>query len=305
MHFVVTGGTGFVGSELVRLLLARGDRVTVLTRGSSSGHSGAAAQTWNPIEAGDWMKVVDGVDAVVHLAGKGLFDGRWTDAHLEECRRSRVRSTELLAEAIAASTQKPKVFVSCSAVGIYGTRRGNDVLDDDSPPGDPATDPLVEMTMAWEAASGPARAVGVRVPHPRLGIVLGKGQGVLGKMEPPFRAFVGGPLGNGEQYIPWIHVTDVARALLHAVATESVQGAFNVCAPTAVTMNHLAKTLGHVMHRPSFMRVPKAALKIALGRAAEIVLTGQRAVPSTLASTGFAFDFVDLETALRDILGSA
>lgn len=307
MHFVVTGGTGFVGSELVRQLLARGDAVTVLTRGQSAGNPGATAKTWSPTEPGDWMKYVEAVDgvpvdAIVHLAGKNLFDGRWTDAHLEECRQSRVRSTELLAQAIAKATHKPRVFVSCSAVGIYGIARGADRLDETSAPGDPS-EPLAGMTLEWEAAAAPARAAGVRVVHPRIGIVLGKGEGVLGKLEPPFRAFVGGPLGNGEQYIPWIHVVDAARALLHAVDTESMQGAFNVCAPEAVTMNHLATVLGHVLDRPSVMRVPAFALKLALGRAAPTVLTGQRAVPAALEAAGFTYRFADLEAALRDILG--
>lgn len=306
MHFVVTGGTGFVGSELVRQLVARGDRVTVLTRGQSAGNPGAAARTWTPTEPGDWMNMIgdaaDPVDVVVHLAGKNLFDGRWTDAHLEACRTSRVRSTELLAQAIAKAAHKPRVFVSCSAVGIYGTARGAEVLDETSLPGDP-NEVLTGMTLEWEAAAGAARAAGVRVVHPRIGIVLGEGEGVLGKLVPPFRAFVGGPLGDGEQYVPWIHVADAARAILHAVdAGESMQGAFNVSAPTPVTMNHLATVLGHVLRRPSVMRVPALALKLLLGRAARTVLTGQRAVPAVLERAGFAHRFVDLEAALRDIL---
>ena len=301
MHVVVTGGTGFVGSELVRQLLARGDRVTVLTRGQNAGAPGATAQTWNPLEAGPWMKSIDGADAIVHLAGKNLFDSRWSDAHLAECMASRVRPTELLVEAIGAAGAKPKVFVSCSAVGIYGMKRGAEVVDETSPPGSPVDDPLVQICLAWEAAAAPARAV-VRLAIPRMGIVLGKGEGVLGKLEAPFRAFVGGPLGNGEQYVPWIHVRDSARALLHAIDTESVQGAFNVCAPTAVTMNQLTAAMGKVLGRPSVFRVPAPILKLVLGRAAEAVLTGQRAVPRVLESAGFAFAFSDLEAALHDIL---
>lgn len=301
MHFVVTGGTGFVGSELVRQLLARGDRVTVLTRGSSSGNAGAEARTWNPLEPGDWMHAVEGADAVVHLAGKNLFDARWTDRHLAECLQSRARPTELLAQAIAAAQNKPPVFVSCSAVGIYGMKRGGEVLEETARAGDPSSDPLVRITLAWEAAAEPARAVGVRVVHPRMGIVLGKGEGVLGKLELPFRAFVGGPLGDGEQYVPWIHVRDAAAALLHGVSAPSMHGPYNVCAPTPVTMKALTETLGRVLARPSFFRVPAPILKLALGRAAEAVLTGQRAVPRVLEASGFAFAFTDLERALRDI----
>lgn len=302
MHVVVTGGTGFVGSELVRQLLARGDRVTVLTRGASAGNAGATAQTWTPNGPGSWMRVVDGADAVVHLAGKNLFDARWTDAHLQECFDSRVRSTELLARAIAEASSPPRVFASCSAVGIYGMARGADVLDETSPAGDAERDPLVHITVAWEAAAAPAREAGVRVVHPRVGIVLGKGEGVLGKMELPFRAFVGGPLGDGRQYVPWIHVRDAARSILHAIDTESMQGAFNVSAPEPVTMQRLADALGAVLHRPSLFRVPGVALKLALGRAAEAVVTGQRAVPRVLEQSGFVFTFTDLESALRDIL---
>lgn len=302
MHVVVTGGTGFVGAELVRQLLARGNRVTVLTRGESSGTAGAEARTWTPLEPGAWMQVVDGADAIVHLAGKNLFDARWTDRHLRECTESRVRSTELLARAIAETPNKPKVFVSCSAVGIYGMARGSDLLDETSPPGDVEADPLVRITVAWEAAAEPARAAGARVVHPRIGIVLGKGEGVIGKLELPFRAFVGGPLGNGEQYVPWIHVRDAAHALLHGIATESMQGAYNVCGPEPVTMQRLTEAMGQVMKRPSAFRVPAPILRFALGRAAEAVLTGQRALPRRLQESGFEFIFTDLEAALRDIL---
>lgn len=302
MHVVVTGGTGFVGSELVRQLIARGDQVTVLTRGHQAGTPGASAETWTPRQAGPWMKVVDGADAIVHLAGKNLFDARWTDAHLAECRDSRVRPTELLAQAIGEAKNKPKVFSSCSAVGIYGMKRGAELVDETSAAGSPVGDPLVEITLAWEAAAKPAIDAGARLVHPRMGIVLGKGEGVIGKLEAPFRAFVGGPLGNGEQYVPWIHVRDAARALLHGIDVELVQGAYNVCAPAAVTMNELTAAMGRVLGRPSSFRVPAPILKLVLGRAAEAVLTGQRAVPRVLEATGFAFAFSDLQAALRDIL---
>lgn len=304
MHVVVTGGTGFVGSWLVPDLLDAGHRVTVLTRGDATSiRGGAEARRWDPRAAGDWFEVIDGADAVVHLAGKNLFDARWSEAHLRECKESRVQSTALIAQAIARAARKPKVFVSCSAVGYYGMKRGSEVLDESSPPGESA-DPLVDITVAWENAAEPARAAGVRVVHPRMGIVLGRGQGVLGKMEPPFRAFVGGPLGDGEQYVPWIHVIDASRALSCALENEAVKGAFNVSAPNPVTMNDLARTLGEVLHRPSLFRVPKLALKIALGAAAEAVLTGQRAIPRALRDAGFEFRFADLEPALRHIFAA-
>ena len=311
MRIIVSGGTGFVGRSLVRSLTERGDDVAVLTRGGSApaslgprksccrGAGKAELVTWTPEEAGEWQSVVDGADAVVHLAGAGVVDERWTPARREILRSSRIRSTALLAEAIARAKKKPRVFVSGSAVGYYGTKTGDRVLTETDPPGD---DFLAQLVVDWEAAAAPARAAGVRTVHPRIGIVLGNGGGVLARMVPMFRAFVGGPLGDGGQYVPWVHMVDVVGAIEHAIAQGALDGAYDVTAPDPVTMNAFAHALGDALGRPSALRVPCFALRLAMGEASEAVLTGQRAIPKRLVESGYAFVFPDLPSALADLV---
>lgn len=311
MRIVVSGGTGFIGRRLVQALSERGDDVVVLTRGrqASEGRLGARPSccrgagkvelaTWTPEEAGDWAQLIDGADAVVHLAGAAVLDASWTRERRELLRSSRIRSTELLAAAVAKAEQRPRVFVSSSAVGYYGVRAGDRVLTEDSAPGD---DFLARLVCEWEQAAAGARDAGVRVAHPRIGVVLGRGGGILAKMLPAFRSYVGGPIGRGEQYISWIHVDDTVRALEHALDTE-LSGPFNATAPEPVTMNVLAGALGRTLGRPSLVRVPELAVRLAYGLRAETVLTGQRAVPKRLSDSGFAFVFPELTSALADIL---
>jgi uncharacterized protein (TIGR01777 family) len=254
--------------------------------------------TWTPEKAGAWSRVVDGADAIVHLAGAGVLDEPWTDERKEVLRSSRIESTRLLAEAIARAEKKPRVFVSSSAVGYYGISADDRVLDESSPPG---SDFLAKLVVDWENAAAPARDAGVRVCHPRIGLVLGRGGGMLEKMMPAFKAFVGGPVGPGAQYMGWIHIVDTVRALEHAMDTE-LSGPFNVTAPEPVTMDVFATTLGHAMGRPAIFRVPSFAVKLALGSRAEAVLYGQRAIPKKLVEAGFAFVFPDVASALADIV---
>jgi uncharacterized protein (TIGR01777 family) len=313
LRIVVSGGTGFIGRALVTTLSERGDDVVVLSRGKA-GREGCALgprptccrgagnvelAPWTPEKAGDWSRVVDGADAVVHLAGAGVLDESWTSERKEVLRSSRIRSTELLAEAIARAEKKPRAFVSGSAIGYYGIDAGDRVLTEDSPPG---TDFLARLVVDWENAAAAARDVpGVRVSHPRIGLVLGRSGGMLEKMLPPFRAFVGGPVGTGAQYMGWIHQVDTVRALEHAIDTD-LTGPFNVTAPEPVTMDTFAHALGDAMGRPAALRVPEFAVKLALGSRAEAVLHGQRAVPKRLVDTGFAFVFPELTSALADIV---
>lgn len=300
MNWLVTGGTGLIGSALVEAVRARGDEVVVLTRKAT--RPGEVA--WTPTKPGPWLEEIGRADVVVHLAGAGLLDRRLTPERLAECTESRVVPARLIAEAIARSEspRRPRCFVSASAVGIYGGRRDDVVLDEDSPLGG---DAIAELCKAWEAAADPAREAAVRVVHPRIGIVLARDGGILERMVPPFRAFAGGPLGDGTQWESWIHVEDVVRALLFAVHDGSLPaGPFDVVAPAPVTMNDLARTLGEVLGRPSVMRVPAFALRAALGRErAEVILTGQRAVPRRLEKAGFAFRHPTLKGALADLVG--
>ncbi|MDB4936762.1 MAG: Cell division inhibitor [Labilithrix sp.] len=312
LRVIVSGGTGFIGRALVTHLCERGDDVVVLSRGKDArraclgprptccrGAGKVELTTWTPEKAGDWSKIVDGADAVVHLAGAGVLDEGWTEERKQVLRSSRIRSTELLAEAIARADKKPRAFVSGSAIGYYGIDAGDRVLTEDSPPG---TDFLARLVVDWENAAAAARELpGVRVSHPRIGLVLGRNGGMLEKMLPPFRAFVGGPVGTGAQYMGWIHLADTVRALEHAIDTD-LTGAFNVTAPEPMTMEAFAHALGEAMSRPAVLRVPGFAVKLALGSRSEAVLNGQRAVPKRLVDSGFAFMFPELTSALADIV---
>jgi hypothetical protein len=311
VRVIITGGTGFIGKALAIDLLERGDDVVVLTRGKNqvapcprAHHEGGAGKvelaTWTPEEPGDWSRIVDGADVVVHLAGAPVLDERWTDERMTMLRASRVRSTELLADAIAKAERKPRVFVSSSAIGYYGVKTGDRVCDEETAAGD---DFLATLCRDWEAAAAPAKAAGVRVVHPRIGIVLGRGGGVLQKMVPMFKAFVGGPIGGGTQWVAWIHLADTLSAIEHMIANEDLAGPINVTAPTPVTMNELSRELASALHRPAPFRVPSAAIRLALGAGpAEVVLTGQRAIPKRLSASGFPFLFADLPSALADIV---
>ena len=313
VRIVVSGGTGFVGRALCHRIVARGDNVIVLTRGPARDVCHACSEcgaggkivlaTWTPERAGAWMDVVDGVDAVVHLAGASVADERWTEERKRILRSSRIESTKLLAEAIAKANSKPSVFVSASAVGHYGMKTGDRIVTEADPPGD---DFLATLTTDWEDAASRAREAGVRVVHPRIGLVLGRGGGVYGKLAPLFKSFVGGPIGDGRQYVPWVHIRDTVRAIEAMMDRKDLEGAYNVTAPEPVTMNELAEALGASLNRPSVMRVPAFAVKMAMGaEAAEAVLTGQRAIPKRLVDAGFAFVFPDVRSALDDLASDA
>jgi uncharacterized protein (TIGR01777 family) len=286
-RILLTGATGFIGRALAAALRARGNEVVEVSRRG-------------PV---DWDRVdteVARADAVVHLAGEPIADGRWTPERLERIRSSRVDTTRQLARALAAAdAPASRVFISGSAVGIYGMRMDDVVCDESTPPGD---DVLARIGVDWERAADPARDAGVRVAHPRTGIVLGRGGGALEKMRRPFELFTGGPLGSGRQWLSWIHLRDAVRALLFALDHAELSGPFDVVAPEPATMNDFAKALGHALGRPSLFRVPAFALRAALGDGvAELLLTGQRVVPRRLADAGFTFDFPRLDEALRDL----
>ena len=284
MKVAISGGTGFVGTHLVPALLARGDDVTLLVRPRSDLSRVDSRVKRGAIDA-DTLR---GVEAIVNLAGAGVMDERWTPARLEVLRKSRVDTTRALVE----HAKDARVFVSASAVGYYGTKRGDEELDEDAPPGD---DALARICVEWEAE---AKKAACRVAMARIGIVLGKDGGALARIVPVFRRFVGGPLGSGRQQWPWIHVDDVVASMLFAIDHDDFSGPYNATAPNPVTMNELAKTLGEVLHRPSFVRAPEFALRTALGDSAEVLLTGQRAVPKKLLAAGFQFQHASLRDAL-------
>ncbi|MBV9946317.1 MAG: TIGR01777 family oxidoreductase [Myxococcales bacterium] len=292
MRILLTGGTGFIGAALARVLAERGHQVARVSRDRRAG------LTWDAIDG-----EVGRAEAIVHLAGEPIAGARFTATHLERVRESRVETTERIARAIERAAARPRVFVSASAAGYYGMRRDDAVLDEAAPPGD---DPVAQICVAWEQAADPARAAGVRVVHPRFGTVLGRGGGALAKLEPAFRWFVGGPLGDGRQWVSWIHLADAVRAVLFAIDRESVSGPMNVVAPEPVRMNDLAAALGRAMRRPSRLRAPALALRVALGEGfARLLLTGQRATPARLLAEGFDFRFARLDLALADLYARA
>ncbi len=266
-------------------LLDRGDDVTVLVRPSTD----ASRVDSRAKRAEASAESLAGVEAVVNLAGAGVLDERWTERRLALVRSSRVDTTKRL----ASLAKDAQAFVSASAVGIYGMRRDDVELDESSPLGE---DALARICVDWESAAKEARG---RVAIARIGIVLGKGGGALERMVPMFRRFVGGPLGSGEQWLSWIQMVDVVRALLLAIDDARLEGPFNVTAPAPATMNELARELGRALHRPHAMRVPEIALRVALGEAANVLLTGQRVLPKKLLAAGFSFRYPDLTNALQ------
>lgn len=290
---VVTGGTGFIGKALVRALRDAKKDVAVLTRAPK--HEGERA--WTPNHEGAWTDVVDGADAVIHLAGAGVADEPWTQARKKEIEESRTISTRILAESIARAKRKPRCFVSASAIGYYGFREPGE-RDESSPPGD---DFLARVCVEWERAAEPARAH-TRVVHPRIGIVLGE-EGALPKMVAPFKAMVGGPIGSGRQVLSWIHVVDVVLALSFFLDKDDARGPVNLVAPQPVSQRVFASAIGKQLGRPALVPTPGFALKLALGaERANIVLEGQRVVPARLTELGYRFRFPTLEKALADLL---
>jgi uncharacterized protein (TIGR01777 family) len=305
MRVLVTGGTGFIGKKLVGALLGRGYLVTVLTRDVEGARERldprARVAGWTPWTQGIWSEEVSGVDAVVHLAGAGIFDEPWTKDRIEVLRWSRVDTTRELSLAIAAAHKRPKVLVSTSAVGIYGMHRDDTLLTEESPTG---ADVLAEICKAWEKAAAPAVEAGVRVVHPRFGVVLGAEGGALHKMLPAFKLRMGGPLGDGSQWVSWVHWRDVIDAIDLAIGTPTMQGPYNYVAPNPVRMEELAQTIALVMDTHSKMKVPRFMLELVLGKErAEVLLTGQRASSKKLEDAGFAFSYPHVLAAVEELIG--
>lgn len=293
----ISGASGFIGSALRQLLQERGVRVRPLVRPGRQAEDGIA---WDPQRGSIDAAALEGLDAIVHLAGDGVADGRWTAAKKARIRESRARGTELLARAIASLSHKPAVWVSGSAVGYYGDR-GADEVDERDPPG---SDFLAEVTVAWEAAAQAARDAGVRVVHPRFGIVLGPQGGALAKMLLPFKLGVGGKLGTGAQYMSWIALEDTLAALLHLIEHHELEGAFNITAPEPVTNADFTRALGAALHRPTFLPLPGPLARLALGELADVgLLGGLRARPKRLLASGFRFAQPELAPFLAHLNG--
>jgi uncharacterized protein (TIGR01777 family) len=295
MKVAVTGASGLIGSALVASLAARGDQVLRLVRREAAAPDELG---WDPAAGAIDPAALEGVDAAVHLAGENIAAARWTEARKRRLRDSRVGPTRLLAEALASLKRKPKLLVSASAIGYYG-ERGSTWLDETAPPAD---DFLGRLSVEWEAAAAPAVQAGIRVVHPRTGIVLSPRGGALAKMLLPFRLGLGGVVGSGEQYFSWIALDDAVGAILHVLEHRELAGGVNVVAPAPVTNAEFTRTLGRVLGRPTPLPVPAIGLRLALGEMADAVLASTRVRPGRLLATGYAFRFPELEAALQHVL---
>ena len=298
MKVLVSGASGLIGSSLVPLLKKSGHQVIRLVRPPRA--AGPDAVPWDPVAG--WIEVgkLQGIEAAVHLAGEPIL-GRWTPEKKRRIRDSRVGSTKLLAESLAALTPPPRVFIAASASGYYGNR-GDEVLSEDSTPG---TGFLADVCREWEAAAAPVTEAGLRVVHVRTGLVLAPNGGLLASMLLPFQLGLGGPIGDGRAWWSWITIDDVAGAYRFALEREDVRGPINGAAPTPVTNGEFARMLGSVLGRPAALPVPPMALRLLFGEEAarEATLASTRLVPARLQQAGFQFEFSALPAALNHVLG--
>ena len=292
----MSGVSGPIGAALLPYLESQGARITRLVRGAARSPDQIS---WDPLRPLG-STAVSGFEAVIHLAGESVA-GRWTEAKKKAIRESRVQGTRHLAEALAETPSRPRVFISASAIGFYGNR-GDEVLTEASPAGEGF---LSEVTREWEAASRIADDAGIRTLNLRLGLVLSPKGGALAKMLTPFRLGLGGKIGSGKQWWSWIHVDDIVGAVHHALQTDSLSGPANLVAPNPVRNEDFTKTLSSVLKRPAWFSVPALAARVAFGKMAadELLLSSVRVEPAGLRDTGYAFRFEDLQAALEDLVG--
>lgn len=299
MNLVIIGASGFIGSTLADRLGDEGHALVLLSRipPVETILPNKRWLTWRPGVPGDWHKSMDGADGIIHLAGEPIAGKPWTSAQKEKLRNSRIETTAALVDAIRKARVKPKFLISSSAVGYYGPH-GDEMLTEQSAPGNGF---LSQLCLDWESEASKAEDLGVRVALLRTGIVLGRGKGALSKMVPPFRFFAGGSLGSGKQWFPWIHLSDVIGLIKFLIEDDQAKGPFNVTAPEPVTMSDFCKALGKALKRPSWLPVPAPLLSLMLGEMAEMLLTGQRAVPQAALGRGYRFKFPNALQALESL----
>lgn len=296
MNILVTGGTGLIGGHLIGRLLTLGHQVTVLTRRPDKARErlDGRVMLWSTL---DDKQNLNGIDAVINLAGEPIADKRWSAAQKERLCQSRWRITQKLADLINASDTPPSVLISGSATGYYGDL-GEVVVTEEEPPHNEFTHKLCAR---WEQIACTAQSDKTRVCLLRTGVVLAPKGGILGKMVPPFRLGLGGPVGTGRQYLPWIHIDDMVNAILWLLDND-LRGPFNMVSPYPVRNEQFAHALGHALRRPAIVRVPATAIRVLMGESSVLVLGGQRALPKRLEAAGFAFRWYDLEEALEDVI---
>jgi hypothetical protein len=298
---ILAGGSGLIGRALAAELVRAGADVVVLTRSSQPEGLpvGTRAVRWDGRSAAGWSGECEGAEAIVNLAGENVGDGRWTAARKRRLESSRIEPTRALVEAVRAARVPPRALLQGSAVGFYGDG-GETALDERSPRGEGF---LPELSQRWEEASAPVEAVGVRRVLLRTGLVLAREGGALAKMLLPFRCGLGGPLGGGRQWFPWIHLDDEVGAIRFLLERRDLAGVFNLVAPEPVRQGEFARALGRALRRPAIAPVPGAILGLALGEMAEVLLASQRVVPARLSEQGYRFARPGLDGALADLVG--
>jgi uncharacterized protein (TIGR01777 family) len=296
MKILVTGSHGLVGSALAKVLKRDGHQVFALVRRPPRSDS---EFEWYPDDGELPLGQLEGLEAVVHLAGESIAQGRWTAEKKQRIRDSRVMGTELLSKSLAQLNQPPKILINASAIGYYGDR-GDEILTEESTPG---TDFLAQVCVDWERATEPAVAQGVRVVNLRIGIILSSDGGALRKMLTPFKLGLGGRLGNGKQYMSWVVLDDVIATIKLALANDATRGPINLVAPNPVTNAEFTKTLGKALSRPTLLPTPAFAVKLAFGDMADaLLLSSQRVEPARLKGLEYQFQYATLDQALRYVL---
>lgn len=294
MKVVITGGTGFIGRSLCKQLLDRGHHLVVLTR-QSSYRSHCAELNYLSWDSSSWQHALESCDAIVNLAGEPIAAKRWSPKQKLLIRESRIQAVRRLHRTLAILSRRPSVVINASAVGYYGPR-GDQELSEQSEPGRGF---LAETCQDWEQETQRFEQLGIRNVKLRIGLVLGFGGGALSKMIPPFRLYLGGSLGSGNQWVSWVHRDDVVGLIEWALTNDSVRGSINATAPNPVRMNEFCRQLGSVMHRPSWLHVPGFVLRAMLGEMSELLLSGQRVIPKIASEGGYSFHFPELQPALE------
>jgi hypothetical protein len=300
MKVLITGGTGFVGQHLTSRLIHEKNEVTIMTRslkGSEKNLPGVSFLQADPTQKGAWQESIKNYDVIINLAGASIFN-RWTEEYKKLIQESRMRTTRNIIEGLPSRLDRKVTLFSTSAVGYYGFH-GDEELMEESPPG---SDFLARMAIDWEAEALKARDKGARVVITRFGIVLGDKGGALSQMVPLFKKFIGGPIGSGKQWFSWVHIKDLAEAFVFLMKHPEITGPVNLCSPNPVRNKHLAKALGEVLHRPSFMPAPGFMIKLVLGEFGSVILEGQKVIPRRLLDHAFVFQYPEIGKALQNLL---
>ncbi|RIW32316.1 TIGR01777 family protein [Bacillus salacetis] len=299
MKAVISGGTGFVGSALTEELLGNGYEVSILTRNPDKHESRQNVSYVKWLSDGALPeREVEGSDIFINLAGESINSGRWTDDRKQRILKSRIDATQEMIRILKNVEKKPSVFINASAIGIY---EASETITHTENSLDSSKDFLAETVKRWESEAGKAKDFGVRTAYTRFGIILGKDEGALPKMALPYKLFVGGTVGSGRQWMSWVHLHDVAKAIRFVIENKQIDGPVNVTAPSPVTMKELGKTLADVLNRPHWMPAPAFAIKAALGDMSTLILEGQKVVPSVLSENGYSFKYPELKEALTEI----